>query len=190
MVIGITGATGFIGTALSKAATERGHEVVAFSRQPSATAPWVKESRVIHMEEGSDTLDPTGLDALVHLAGESVMSYWTPAKKRRIRESRVDLTRRIVQSLQKCATRPKAFICASASGAYGHRGDEWLTEASPRGQGFLAEVCAQWEAAAVSAPVCVRALWTDRRRYQCAEIRRFLARGIRCASGRWRWRGG
>ena len=151
MVSGITGATGFIGTALRTDAKQRGHEVVAFSRQQTAPPPWAKEVRPINMEEGSSALDATGLDALVHLAGESVMGYWTSAKKRRVRDSRVDLTRRIVQSLDHCQSRPKTFICASGSGAYGDRDDEWLTEASPRGQGFLADVCAEWEAGASGA---------------------------------------
>lgn len=151
MLIGITGATGFIGTELAKAATERGHGVVAFSRQKGVTLPWVKEVRPIHTEEGADALDPADLDALVHLAGETIMGYWTPAKKRRIRASRVDLTRRIVECLQQCEARPKTFICASGAGAYGSRGDEWLTEESPRGRGFLADVCAEWEAAACRA---------------------------------------
>jgi uncharacterized protein (TIGR01777 family) len=107
--------------------------------------------RISHTEAGASALDPAGLDALVHLAGESVRGYWTAAKKRRIRDSRVDLTGRIVEAMQACDARPKTFICASGFGAYGDRGDEWLTETSPRGQGFLAEVCAEWEAAACRA---------------------------------------
>jgi uncharacterized protein (TIGR01777 family) len=151
MLIGITGATGFIGTALAKAATERGHDVVAFSRQKNISLPCVKEVRPLHLEEGTNAIDPVDLDALVHLSGESVLGYWTPWKKRRIRSSRVDLTRRIVESLQGCENRPKTFVCASGTGAYGSRGDEWLTETSTRGKGFLADVCAEWEAAACRA---------------------------------------
>lgn len=150
MNIGITGATGFIGTALAKAATERGHGVVAFSRSRNVSLPWAKEVRPIS-EEGDSAIDPVDLDAIVHLAGESVMGYWTPSKKRRIHSSRVDLTRRIVESLKNCNDRPKTFISASGSGAYGNRGDEWLTESSTRGKGFLADVCTAWEAAACRA---------------------------------------
>ncbi len=156
MLIGITGATGFIGRALAKAASERGHGVVAFTRKKDVSLPWVKEVRPIHAE-GEHAIDPVDLDALVHLSGESVMGYWTPSKKRRIRDSRVDLTRRIVDSLKNCQQRPQTFICASGSGAYGSRGDEWLTESSTRGQGFLADVCTEWEGAACRAlPLGVR----------------------------------
>jgi uncharacterized protein (TIGR01777 family) len=100
------------------------------------------------MEGSGGVIDPSNLDALVHLSGESVMGYWTPGRKRRIRESRVDLTRRIVEVMKQCETRPKTFICASAVGFYGDRGDEWLTESATRGEGFLADVCAEWEGAA------------------------------------------
>lgn len=156
MRIGITGATGFIGSALAKAATERGHGIVVFSRKKDVFLPWAKEVRPIY-EEGENAIDPVELDALVHLAGESVMGYWTPAKKRRIRSSRVDLTRRIVDSLKNCNDRPKTFICASGTGAYGSRGDEQLTESAARGRGFLADVCAEWEGAACRAlPLGVR----------------------------------
>ena len=151
MRIGITGATGFIGTALGKAATERGHGVVVFSRQRNISLPWAKEVRPIHLEESENAIDPVDLDAVVHLSGESVIGYWTPWKKRRIRQSRVDLTRRIVESLKHCEDRPKTLICASGTGAYGNRGDEWLTEKSARGRGFLADVCAEWEGAACRA---------------------------------------
>ncbi|MFZ4764276.1 MAG: TIGR01777 family oxidoreductase [Roseimicrobium sp.] len=156
MRIGITGATGFIGSALAKAATERGHGIVVFTRNMDVAIPWAKEVRPI-LEEGDNAIDPVDLDALVHLAGENVMGYWTPAKKRRIRSSRVTLTRRIVESLKNCHDRPRTFICASGTGAYGHRGDEWLTESSARGKGFLADVCAEWEGAACRAlPLGVR----------------------------------
>lgn len=156
MRIGITGATGFIGTALAKAASERGHGVVVFSRRRDISHPWAKEIRPIHAE-GENAIDPVDLDALVHLSGESVMGYWTPGKKRRILDSRVDLTRRIVDSLKNCHEPPKTFVCASGTGAYGNRGDEWLTETSTRGEGFLAQVCSEWEGAACRAlPLGVR----------------------------------
>lgn len=150
MVIGITGASGFIGKALALAAKERGHRVVAYSRKKNGG----KNGDVLHADEtrpiqttgDKPALDPSGLDALVHLAGETVYGYWTPAKKRRIRDSRVDLTRRIVDAIQNCKEDgPKTFLCASGTGAYGDRGDEVLTESSKRGWGFLADVCAEWE---------------------------------------------
>lgn len=148
MLIGITGATGFLGTALAKAAVACGHGIVAFSRRKDVSLPWAKEVRPIQLEGSGPVIDPSNLDALVHLSGESVMGYWTPGKKRRIRESRIDLTRRIVESLKQCEAPPKTFVCASAVGIYGDRGDEWLPEAAARGAGFLADVCVEWEEAA------------------------------------------
>jgi uncharacterized protein (TIGR01777 family) len=150
MRIGITGATGFIGTALTTAARARGHQIVAFSRRKNIVLPLVSEVRPydsLHPE----MIDASGLDVLIHLAGEKVLGLWTQRKKERIRESRVESTRGIVDALKNCAQRPKMFICASGTGAYGHRGDEVLTETSSRGSGFLADVCAEWEAAACRA---------------------------------------
>lgn len=150
MRIGITGATGFIGSALTKAALSRGHEVVAFSRNRNLSLPGVSSVRSIHLDQ-DPVLDPGGLDALVHLAGESVIGYWTGAKKKRIRDSRVDLTRRIVAAMAASPDRPKIFVCASGTGAYGDGGDAVLTESSPRGAGFLAGVCKEWEESALRA---------------------------------------
>lgn len=144
MVIGITGASGFIGSALVKAAKERGHGVVAYTRKKTAATSLADETRPMYPDQ-EHALDPAGLDALVHLAGESVMGYWTRAKKKRIRDSRVEVTQRVVSAIEACADRPSVLLCASGSGAYGSRGDEILVESSPRGWGFLADVCAEWE---------------------------------------------
>lgn len=156
MRIGITGATGLIGMALAKAATQRGYGVVVFSRKKDLFLPWAKEIRPFDAHSPT-VLDPSGLDALVHLAGENIMGRWTEAKKARIRDSRVEATKGIVEALLACAKRPPVFLCGSAIGAYGDRGDEVLTENSARGAGFLADVCAEWEAAACRAiPAGVR----------------------------------
>jgi uncharacterized protein (TIGR01777 family) len=84
---------------------------------------------------------------VVHLAGESVAGRWTQAKKKAVRESRVLGTRHLTEALAQTQARPRVFICASAIGYYGNRGDAVLTEDSPAGQGFLPEVCREWEAA-------------------------------------------
>jgi uncharacterized protein len=147
MRIGITGATGFIGTALAQAAGSHGHQIVVFSRKTNLNLPWASEVRSFK-PEADQPLDASGLDALVHLAGESIMGYWTADKKRRIRESRVPVTERIAECLKTATSPPKIFLCGSASGAYGDRGDERLSEKSPFGSGFLAEVCQGWESAA------------------------------------------
>ncbi len=89
----------------------------------------------------------SGFDAVVHLAGESVVGRWTEEKKKAIRESRVQGTENLATALARCETRPGVLVCASAIGFYGNRGDEVLSEDSPAGQGFLPEVCREWESA-------------------------------------------
>lgn len=89
----------------------------------------------------------SGFDAVIHLSGENVAGRWTEAKKKRIHDSRVVSTTNLSNALAKAERAPKMFICASAVGYYGSRGDEILTEESPSSNGFLAEVCREWEAA-------------------------------------------
>lgn len=92
----------------------------------------------------------SGFDVVVHLSGESVAGRWTEAKKNRIRDSRVVTTDHLARALAQAQTKPTTFICASAIGYYGNRGDEILTEDSRSGTGFLAEVSREWES--VTAP--------------------------------------
>ncbi len=89
----------------------------------------------------------SGFDAVVHLAGESVVGRWTEDKKRAIRESRVQGTRILATALAQSEAKPRVLVCASAVGFYGNRGEEVLREESPAGQGFLPEVCREWESA-------------------------------------------
>jgi len=89
-----------------------------------------------------------GVDAVVHLAGENIVGRWTAAKKARIRDSRVEGTYLLSGALAKLSTSPKVMVCASATGYYGDRGNELLTEESAPGHNFLAGVCQEWEAAA------------------------------------------
>jgi uncharacterized protein len=152
MRIGIIGVTGFIGTALARAAVARGHAVVAFSRRTDLSISGAEEVRPVAAQ--GPAIDPSGLDAIVNLAGESILGRWSRARKERIRDSRIALTRRIVKSLEGCRVRPGVLVNASATGIYGDRGSEMLPEASPRGAGFLAEVCAEWEAEAGRAESC------------------------------------
>jgi uncharacterized protein (TIGR01777 family) len=87
----------------------------------------------------------SGFDAVVHLAGESVVGRWTDEKKKAIRESRVQGTRNLAAALALIEAKPRVLVCASAVGFYGNRGDELLSEESAAGQGFLPEVCREWE---------------------------------------------
>lgn len=145
MRILISGASGLVGRSLAAAARERGFSVARLVRDPhSSTA----DSVFWDPEAGKIALDRlAGHDAVVHLAGESIMGRWTDEKKRRIRDSRVQGTEFLVESLGRVGA-PRAFFSASATGYYGDRGDETLSEDAPAGEGFLAGICRQWEAAA------------------------------------------
>jgi hypothetical protein len=104
------------------------------------------------LQAGQVRIPPSiGADAVIHLAGETIAQRWTPAARERIRSSRVDGTRLLSEAVARMSPRPKVMICASATGYYGHRGNEVLTEESAPGTGFLAEVCQAWEAAAAPA---------------------------------------
>src|SRR5208282_991649 len=83
--------------------------------------------------------------AVIHLAGESVVGRWTEEKRKAIRESRVQGTRHLAAGLAQCAAKPRVLVCASTVGFYGSRSDEVLREESQAGQGFLPEVCSEWE---------------------------------------------
>lgn len=141
MKIGVIGATGFIGSRLAALGRDQGHEIVAFSR-------WPREGMRLFPADMAPDL--TGLDAVVNLAGESVMGRWTKEKKRRILESRVQATRRVVEALATSGG-PRILINASAVGFYGDTGETLVDERSPAGSGFLAEVCRTWEAEAARA---------------------------------------
>ena len=93
----------------------------------------------------------SGFDAVIHLAGESIFGRWTAAKKSKIRDSRVAGTLNLASALAQAEEKPKVFVCGSAIGYYGNRGDEVVSEESPPGTGFLAEVCQEWEEATTPA---------------------------------------
>lgn len=141
----VTGASGLIGSALVPFLTTGGHHAVPLQRSAmvsSAGPTWDPSAGRIDVGAGGP------FDAVVHLAGESIGERWNAAKKRRIRESRVGGTRLLCEALAKLPQPPRALVCASATGFYGDRGDEWLDETSERGKGFLADLAGEWEAAA------------------------------------------
>ena len=146
MKIGITGASGFIAGQLIPRLSERGHECIAFSRSVGRAVTGCRETRALAPGTAPDL---AGVDAVVNLAGESILGRWTAAKKRRVRDSRLGVTRQFVDAMSTSPVR--VLISASASGLYGDRGDEMLTEASAPGRGFLADVCREWEAEALRA---------------------------------------
>jgi uncharacterized protein (TIGR01777 family) len=142
MVVAVTGSSGLVGTALSAFLSTGGHRVIRLVRGAPADAG---ERQWDPSRPAADLLE--GVDAVVHLAGESIAGRFTEEHRRAIRDSRIEPTRRLAET---AAGTPglKAFVCASAIGFYGHDcGDRLLDEDSPRGQGFLADVVADWEAA-------------------------------------------
>jgi uncharacterized protein len=145
MRVAVTGASGLIGGALVERLRREGHTVARLVRDRSKAGAgdvvWDPEAGTI------DAAALEGIDAAVHLAGESVGTRWTEEKKRRIRDSRVNGTRLLATTLAHLARPPRVLVQASATGIYGDRGDELLTEASTGGTGFLAEVGRDWEGA-------------------------------------------
>ena len=155
MKIAVSGGSGLIGSALTRTLEGAGHDC----RQLVRRAPGNAGELEWRPERGlAEPAAAQGLDAVVHLAGESVAGgRWTAAKRHRIRSSRAPATLRLVESLSALERPPRVFVCASAVGYYGDRGDEPLDEDSPGGGGFLASVCRDWEAAAATAAtICER----------------------------------
>ena len=145
----LTGSSGLIGSALAPALTGDGHRVRRLRRAASAAA----DATSWNPADGtfaSGALD--GIDAVVHLAGENIAGgRWTAARKARIRDSRVDGTRRLCEALAALDTPPRVLVAASAIGYYGDRGDALLDESAAPGTGFLPAVSRSWETAAAPA---------------------------------------
>jgi uncharacterized protein (TIGR01777 family) len=139
----VTGASGLIGRALVSSLKTPGVEVTCLVRGTPTGHDQIHwdPARPLAPESIS------GYDAVVHLAGESVVGRWTNAKRAKIRDSRVGGTRTLAHALAKAAKRPRVLITSSAIGYYGDRGDEVLNEKSAPGTGFLPDVCREWEAA-------------------------------------------
>jgi hypothetical protein len=143
--IAITGSSGLIGSALVRALRDEGLTVLRLVRHPAAAAD------EIHWDPFGDvdTAALEGLDAVVHLAGAGLGDRrWTESYKRQIRDSRVEGTRTLARALAGLDRRPAVLVSASAVGFYGDTGDLPVDESGPQGEGFLAEVCRDWEAAA------------------------------------------
>ncbi len=152
MRILMTGASGLVGTALATELRAAGDTVNRFVRASASVAPgpgdvpWNPETGDMNLPAAE------GADAIVNLAGASIGGgRWTAKRKALLRSSRVDLTEHLVAALARLKSPPKVFVSASAIGYYGDRGEESLTEASPSGQDFLAQICRDWETAAIKA---------------------------------------
>lgn len=137
-----SGTSGPIGGALLSALTATGHHVTRLVRRPTAAPGEIQwdPAKPVAPETVS------GYDAVIHLAGETIVGHWDAKKKQRIRDSRINSTCNLVQALAQAPGKPRVLITASAIGYYGNRGDERLTENSRPGSNFLATVCRDWEA--------------------------------------------
>jgi uncharacterized protein (TIGR01777 family) len=150
MKILVTGATGFVGRSLLPLLRSQGHEVVVLTRDPKTAGvrlPIHCQVLQWNPEQGPPPAEAfENVDAVVHLAGENIAGgRWTDNHKHDIRESRIVSSQQLVDAIGKLENKPRVLVSASAVGFYGDRGDEVLHESSPVGEGFLANVCEEWE---------------------------------------------
>lgn len=144
MRIAVTGSTGLIGQALVPALRAAGHIPVPLVRRTPKPGE-------VQWDPATGSLDPAGLagiDGAVNLAGETIATRWTSEARRKIRESRIQATRLLAETMAGLTPRPSVLISVSAVGYYGDRGDELLTEGSGPGEGFLAQLAQDWEQSA------------------------------------------
>ena len=152
MKILITGSTGLVGTALAQDLQHAGHTVCRLVRPGTSTGG--SQGFDVNWNPATGELGgaAVGADAVVNLAGASIAEKrWTPQRKQLLRSSRVDTSRVLVQALAKMSARPRVLVSASATGIYGNRGDETLTESSQPGNDFLSEIAKEWESEALKA---------------------------------------
>lgn len=146
MKVAISGSSGFVGTALKKYLLEQGFDVFTLVRKEA------KEERQIFWDPYEGQLDGSkleGFKAIINLSGESIASSrWSESKKRRIVESRIKTTNLLASTINSLAHPPEVFLSSSAIGIYGDRNSELLSEESSKGDGFLADLASDWEAAA------------------------------------------
>ncbi|GIV55816.1 MAG: epimerase [Candidatus Kapaibacterium sp.] len=156
MRILVVGATGFLGRAVVEYFDKQGADVVAIVRDLGKAKTLLGSTVQLVDWTVLDTDTLEGSDAVINFTGASIANRrWTERRKRQLRSSRIEPTRRIVEMIARCTRPPRALLNASAVGYYGHRGDEILTERSSKGDGFLADLCAEWEVAACQAePYC------------------------------------
>ena len=148
----IAGASGLFGTALTERLLARGDDVVHLVRRPIGGRGDVTEVQWDARDAATIDVDAIGsVDAVFNFAGVTVVHRWTAAYKNEIRRSRIDSTATLVELFRRMPSFPSVFLTASGAGFYGDRGDEVLTEESPRGRGFLVEASVEWEAIATKA---------------------------------------
>lgn len=140
MNIAITGASGLIGQELTKLLETAGHRVLPVVRERNkAGIYWDLPANAIELEKLE------GIDGIIHLAGANISQRWSEKVKRELYTSRIESTRLLVHAMQNLQRPPSVFICASAVGYYGSRGEELLTESSQPGRSYLSHICVDWE---------------------------------------------
>lgn len=146
MNILITGGTGFIGQELRESLLKEGHHLVIITRSPKKYEDEAASNQRFISWEEDLVSEMENCDAVINLAGENIFGQrWNEEVKKRIYDSRIETTRSLVDAMEKTESKPSVFISASASGIYGNRGDEVLTEDAKTAEDFLAEVCKDWE---------------------------------------------
>jgi uncharacterized protein (TIGR01777 family) len=143
----VSGVSGPIGAALLPSLKTSGCSVVRLVRGPATGNGQIAWDPAVAIAPEA----VSGFDAVIHLAGESIFGRWTAARKAKIRDSRVAGTLNLARALARAEEKPKVFVCGSAIGYYGNRGDEVLRENSAPGTGFLAQTCQEWEEATTPA---------------------------------------
>jgi uncharacterized protein len=147
----VSGSSGLVGSALLPSLKGAGARVVRLVRPGSKPASNHEESVPWDPSQPLSPESVSGFDAVIHLAGESIVGRWTENKKARIRDSRIPATTNLAQALALAKPKPELFLSASAIGYYGNRADELLIEESASGTGFAAELARDWEAATAAA---------------------------------------
>ncbi len=153
MKIVLAGGSGFVGQHVSRLLIQEGHSLLILSRNPqSEIQQEPPRTQFIHWDgcsQGSWTQVCDGADVVINLSGAPIADKrWTPSRKRELVDSRVNSTRALGQAIAEWKTKPHTFLTASGIGYYGAQGSRLVDETSPRGEGFLADLCLEWENAA------------------------------------------
>lgn len=149
MKVVISGATGFVGQTIVKQLLAAGDEVIVLTRNVAKAAISLGSSCKYYQWDDVNNLPPLeafeGVDGVINLMGESISKRWDEDQKKKIHQSRINGTKRLVEAIEQVKNKPKVFVSASAVGIYGNRGPEEINEGSNVADDFLAKVCKDWE---------------------------------------------
>ncbi|WIA21060.1 hypothetical protein OEZ86_004940 [Tetradesmus obliquus] len=160
LTIAVTGATGLVGSRLAAKLAAQGNKVRVLTRNVSSAKAKLQYPGLEFYSLAQITEAVKGADAVVNLAGEPIGTRWTPAIKKQIKQSRLDITSKVASAISNSpeASRPKVFVSSSAVGYYGASATASFTEDSPAGNDYLAQICTEWEAAAKNVPASTRSV--------------------------------